>query len=98
MTATSTSEPLTILRDMLEEISRAYTVRRIGLFGSCARGEQQEGSDVDVLVEFDEPTFDHYMDLKFRLEEAFGRPVDLVLADTVKPRLKPIVEKEAVYA
>jgi len=98
MCATSTTEFLTILRDMLDDLGRSYTVRRIGLFGSCARGEQQEGSDVDVLVEFDEPTFDHYMDLKFRLEEVFGRPVDLVLADTIKPRLKPIVEKEAVYA
>ena len=98
MSATSTTELLTILRDMLDDLARSYTVRRIGLFGSCARGDQQEGSDVDVLVEFDEPTFDHYMDLKFRLEEAFGRQVDLVLADTVKPRLKPVVDKEAVYA
>jgi predicted nucleotidyltransferase len=98
MTVSPKSEFLEILKGMLGELSEAYSVRRIGLFGSCARGDQHGSSDVDILVEFDKPTFDHYMDLKFRLEEVFGRPVDLVLADTLKPRLKPIVEKEAVYA
>jgi predicted nucleotidyltransferase len=53
---------------------------------------------VDLLVELEEPTFDHYMDLKFYLEDLLGRPVDLVLADSVKPRLKPLIAKEAVYA
>jgi predicted nucleotidyltransferase len=38
------------------------------------------------------------MDLKFYLEELLNRPVDLVMADTVKPRLRPIIEKEIVYA
>lgn len=38
------------------------------------------------------------MDLKFRLEEILGRPVDLVMADTVKPRLKPIIKQQVVYA
>ena len=55
-------------------------------------------SDVDILVELAEPTFDHYMDLKFYLEEILNRSVDLVMADTVKPRLKPIIGKEVVYA
>ena len=48
-------------------------------------------------MELGEPTFD-YMDLKFMLEEVLQRPVDLVMADTVKPRLKPIIEQEVVYA
>jgi len=52
-----------------------------------------EQSDVDILVELNEPTFDHYMELKFRLEEILGRDVDLVLKDTLKDRLKPIIEK-----
>jgi len=46
-----------------------------------------------VLVQLDEPTFDHYMDLKFYLEDLFGADVDLVLADTVKPRLRPSIER-----
>ena len=55
-------------------------------------------SDLDVLVEMSEPTFDRYMDLKFELEEAFGASVDLVLSDMVKERLRPIIEQEVVYA
>ena len=55
-------------------------------------------SDIDILVELSEPTFDHYMDLKFYLEDLLAAPVDLVLADCVKPRLQPIIAQEAVYA
>ena len=68
------------------------------MFGSFAKGDERAESDVDILVELAEPTFDHYMDLKFRLEEVLQRPVDLVIADTVKPRLKPIIEREVIYA
>jgi hypothetical protein len=53
---------------------------------------------VDVLVEFDRPTFDHYMELKFFLEDLFHSPVDLVLADTLKLRIKSRVLSETVYA
>ena len=81
-----------------DEIAKRFSVRRIGLFGSHIRGEATVKSDVDILVEMDNPTFDHYMDLKFYLEEGLGRPVDLVLADSVKPRLKPIINREVVYA
>jgi predicted nucleotidyltransferase len=81
-----------------EELSERYTVVRIGVFGSFARGDENRESDVDVVVELAQPTFDHYMDLKFRLEEVLQRPVDLVMAETMKPRLKPIIEREVVYA
>jgi predicted nucleotidyltransferase len=77
---------------------RRYSVERLGLFGSCARGISHAGSDIDILVEFGEPTFDHYMDLKFYLEELLGAPVDLVLADCVKPRIAPLIARDVVYA
>lgn len=80
------------------ELTRRFTVRRIGVFGSFARGSADQGSDVDILVELTEPTFDNYMDLKFYLERILSRPVDLVMADAVKPRLRPIIEREVVYA
>ncbi|MBI4774974.1 MAG: nucleotidyltransferase family protein [Deltaproteobacteria bacterium] len=80
------------------ELNERFSVMRIGVFGSCARGDESSESDVDIIVELAEPTFDNYMDLKFRLEEVLQRPVDLVLADTVKPRLRPIIEQEVVYA
>ena len=81
-----------------QELKDRYSVTRIGIFGSAARGEIRPDSDVDILVTLAEPTFDHYMDLKFRLEDVLNRSVDLVLEETVKPRLKPIIAKEVLYA
>ncbi len=81
-----------------QELTERFTVKRIGVFGSFARGDNRFASDVDIIVELDKPTFDHYMDLKFHLEEVFHRSVDLVMADTLKPRLKSIVEREIIYA
>ena len=98
MTGHSLTEILEILKGMREELAEAFFVRRIGVFGSIARGEDIDRSDMDILLELAKPTFDHYMDLKFRLEDALGRPVELLLADTVKERLRPIIEKEVVYA
>lgn len=80
------------------DFEKRFSVRRIGLFGSFARGAARPDSDVDILVELSEPTFDHYMDLKFALEDAFGRPVDLVLAETLKPALRSAVERDLVNA
>jgi len=89
---------LRVIREKQPELIDRFTVNRIGVFGSFARDSAGGESDVDILVELAEPTFDHYMDLKFYLEELLNRPVDLVMADTVKPRLRPIIEKEVVYA
>ena len=81
-----------------QELNERFSVKKIGVFGSVARGEERPFSDVDIIVELGEPTFDNYMDLKFELEKIFRKPVDLVMADTVKPRLKPVIDKEAIYA
>lgn len=92
-----------ILREIEQnrEIIKRYSVRRIGLFGSYIRNrEQKEKSDIDILVKFEEgmKTFDNYMDLKFFLEDLFGCNVDLVMSDAIKPRFKPSIMKEVVYA
>lgn len=76
---------------------RGFGVRRLGIFGSYARGEETAGSDMDFLVEFDKKTFDNYMDLKFFLEDLFGCDVDLVIADALKPRLRKPIFEETVY-
>ena len=86
------------LKEHQEEMGKRFSVRRIGLFGSYLHGNESETSDIDLIVDLSEPTFDHYMDLKFYLEAFFERPVDLVLSDTIKPRLKPVIQKEAAYA
>jgi len=91
-------EMMELLREHTPELRKRFSVARIGLFGSVVRDEATPESDVDVLVEFAEPTFDNYMGLKFHLEELFGVEVDLVLADSLKPRLKPYIEGEVVYA
>ena len=73
-------------------------VLTLALFGSAARGELRPDSDIDMLTELEPPyTFDRYIRVKFYLEDLLGRPVDLVMAETLKSRVRPFVEKEAVY-
>ncbi len=72
--------------------------RSVALFGSFARDEANEQSDVDLLVELDEHTFDRYMDLKLRLEDLLERRVDLVLIDGLKPRVRDKILSEAIRA
>ena len=91
-----------ILKNILAEREhiRKYGVKRIGLFGSFIRSEQKETSDVDILVEFEKgtKTFDNYMELKFFLEKLLDCKVDLVIADALKPQIKPHVMREIEYA
>jgi len=82
----------------LDEMRKRFSVSRIGLFGSYARDVATPASDIDILIEFINPTYDNYMDLKFFLEDLFQGPVDLVMLDTIKPRLKPYISQEVVYA
>lgn len=77
---------------------KSFGMRRLGLFGSAVRGEATESSDLDFLVELEEETFDAYMDLKFFLEKLFNCKVDLVLPDTIKPRLRSYILNETIYA
>lgn len=86
-----------ILAERREEMTARFGVRRLAVFGSAARDELTESSDVDVLVEFKGPaTFAAYMDLKFYLEDLLGRPVDLVTEKGLRRELRPYVEKELV--
>ena len=88
---------LTRLRERRREISDRFAVEHLGLFGSAARDELRDDSDVDVLVSFrGRATFDGYMGLKFYLEDLFGRKVDLVTEKGLKPRIRPHVEKDLI--
>jgi uncharacterized protein len=77
---------------------KSFGVRTLSLFGSCARGDQTPESDLDFVVEFERKSFDAYMDLKFFLEDLFDKPVDLVLSDGIKPRLRTAILQEALRA
>ena len=81
-----------------QEKLKALGVRKLGLFGSYARGESKETSDLDFLVELEQETFDSYMNLKAFLEDLFEAEVDLVLVDAIRPRLRDAILGETVYA
>jgi len=69
----------------------------LSLFGSAARGEAKEDSDLDFLVEFEGPaTFDRYMDLKELLEREFKTTIDLVTVRALKPILRDQILSEAI--
>ncbi|HWQ48451.1 MAG TPA: nucleotidyltransferase family protein [Methanosarcina sp.] len=93
-------DAISTLKEHEKFIRQKFGVKRIGIFGSFARGEEREDSDLDVFVVFEEgqKTFDNYMDLKFYLEDLFGREVDLVTEKALKPQLKDIIMKDVVYA
>jgi uncharacterized protein len=74
-----------------------FGVKELGIFGSVARGEQTEKSDVDVLVELEKETFSAYMDLLFFLEDLFESKVDLVMKDVIKPIIKEQILSETIY-
>lgn len=78
---------------------RSVGVKRLGLFGSFARGEQTLRSDVDILVEFEkgQKTFDHFMQLVFLLEDILKRQVELVTVESLSPYIGPHILKEVEY-
>jgi predicted nucleotidyltransferase len=88
---------IAFLKDNAAEI-QGYGVKSLALFGSVARDEATAKSDVDLLVEFEgKVTFDCYMDLKFFLEDSLGCPVDVVSKKMLKPQIRDVVEREAIY-
>lgn len=77
---------------------RELGVRELSLFGSFARNEPAEQSDIDFVVEFEASSFDRYMAVKELLETLFSRRVDLVIKSAIKPRLRDRILGEAVRA
>lgn len=92
----SRQEILRLLDENREKI-KSFGVKRIGVFGSVARGENTEKSDVDILVELENKTFNAYMGLLFFLEELLECKVDLVMKDSIKPIIKDNILSETIY-
>jgi len=85
------------LSGKVEEIRKRFSVKTLSIFGSAARGEMADGSDVDILVAFDQKaSFDLFMDLKFYLEELLGTPVDLVTDKALRPQVRKAIEEELI--
>lgn len=80
------------------ELEYRFKVKEIGLFGSYVRGEKSKGSDIDILVEFNEPIgLFEFMDLEEYLNELIGIKVDLVSKKALKPRIGKYIMEEVVF-
>ena len=85
---------LRVLGEHKDEFAR-FGVKALSIFGSVARDEAREDSDLDVLVEFDGPTkFQPYMDLKFFLEDILTCKVDVATPQMLRPELRDAIERD----
>ncbi len=94
-------EIITILKNELPYLRAIFGVRRIGLFGSSAKGIQREDSDVDLVVEFEKPIGLKFIELSEHIENILGRKVDILTPAGIKSiRIKKVAEdikKSIVY-
>jgi len=91
-------EILSFLHQKKEFLSKKYGVTSIGLFGSYARDEANENSDIDIAVEMkSEHKFMNFFALKYYLQEQFKKPVDIGIESAIKPIAKKYIEKEIIY-
>ncbi|MBU2643628.1 nucleotidyltransferase family protein [bacterium] len=85
------------LRSQMPLLSKQYGVKSISLFGSYIKGQEKSESDLDILVEYTElPGLIKYIELENRLSDLLGIKVDLVIRDSLKPRIADNVLLDAV--
>ena len=93
----SRDEVLAPLRAHKETLAQRFGVADLVLFGSFARDQAGNDSDVDILVRFDgRATSKRYFGTQFHIEDLLGRPVDLVTDGALRQELRPYVEREAI--
>lgn len=86
------------LKDSDKILKKKFSIKKIGVFGSCARGEQGEKSDIDILVEFfEEPSIFGFIRAERYLTNLLGRKVDLVMKDSLKPAIGKHILEEVIY-
>lgn len=89
---------LEILKENENIVRERFGVKKIGLFGSFAKGFHSIDSDIDILVEFEAPVdIFQFLDLKEFFESLFGRKVDLVTKNALKPLLTEQILSEVLY-
>ncbi|MGD0139432.1 MAG: nucleotidyltransferase family protein [Tepidisphaeraceae bacterium] len=94
---TITQQTLRQKREAILEIARRYGAHDVRIFGSVARGENTETSDVDIVVRFDSGrTLLDHAGLIGQLEDLLGVKVDVIDADGMRPRFRAVVEKESL--
>lgn len=94
----STAEILEILKIYKAQYAKKYGLKRIGIFGSAARGEQTEKSDVDICYEGEAPSLLTLDYMQTELDRLLGCPVDLIrIRESMNKRLKQRILKESIY-
>jgi len=89
---------LHVLHEQRLLLTRRFPIRRLALFGSWARGEAREDSDVDVMVDVDPSIGLGFIELAEELERALGRRVDLVSRRAIRPAYWKRIEPELIDA
>ena len=89
-------EILRTLAETKQSLTRRFPVRRLALFGSYARGEQRDDSDVDILVDVDPVIGLEFVTLAETIEHALGLPVDLISQRAVHPRHWKEIEADVI--
>lgn len=94
----SISEYLQLLAVYMQTHVSVYHIKRMGIFGSVARGEQTENSDIDICFEGEALNLFTLARIKYELETLLGRQVDLVrMRERMDEVLKQTIQKEAIY-
>jgi predicted nucleotidyltransferase len=87
---------LNFLKQNKQQIKDKYKVNKIALFGSFARDEATENSDIDILVDM-APSFDNFFDLKYFLEDEFNTKVDLGKEKNMRQFIKNKIQEDLIY-
>ena len=94
----SKTEYINLLQSVKEELKERYGIRSLRLFGSVARDEHVQSSDVDICIETETPNPFIIMDIKEFLENLFECSVDIVrFRPNMNPFLKQQIENEGIY-
>ena len=82
----------------MPELQKKYPIGRLGVFGSYARGEATEKSDIDIAVEITGPMGLNFVDMANEIEDLLGKKTDVVPLRSIKPKYLEFVQKDIVYA
>ena len=85
------------LKELKPVLAQKYFVNKIGYFGSFARNQQDDDSDIDILIELSRPIGWDFFTMEAFLEQTFSRKVDLVTSSALKSQLKDRILQEVKY-
>jgi predicted nucleotidyltransferase len=93
----TTEQIVNTLKERRPDLEIRYPISELALFGSYARGDNHEKSDIDILVDFNGSIGMGFIKLAHELEDIFETKVDLVSRKGIKPHYLPFVEKNIIH-